>query len=102
MGFEVRDVAGFIQERRQVAHRGESKLFGVLDALNELFSRVAEYVVIDTGLVAGLAAQKLVDRNPEVLAHYVPHCDVQSAESAHDGGPPKMAETVHVLPVVLD
>ena len=40
-----------------MADGGESKLFGVFDALDQPFPCVSEHMVIDTSLVARLAAQ---------------------------------------------
>ena len=39
VGLEVRNVARLVKERRQMADGGESKLFGVLDALDQPLDR---------------------------------------------------------------
>ena len=75
---------------------------GVLDALNELIPGIAEDVVVDPRPVPGLAAHELVHGHAEVLSGDVPEGDVEGADRAHDGGAAKVAEPVHVLPVVLD
>ena len=85
-----------------MADRCEAHVFCFGDAADESFSGVAEYVVVDAGSVADFAAEELMDRGVEVFAHDVPECDIDCAESTHDGGAAEVGEAVHVLPVVFD
>ena len=85
-----------------MAHRREALRLGVPHALEQLLLRLPEYVVVHSGAVAGLAAEKLVDGYAEVLAGDVPQRDVDGAYRAHYRRPAKVAEAEHVLPVVLD
>ena len=80
----------------------ESLGLGVLDPLYQRLPGIAEDVVVDPSLVARLAAHKLVRGHAEVLAHDIPHGDIECADRAYDRRAAEMAEAVHVLPVVLD
>jgi hypothetical protein len=89
--FLVRDMPILVEERREVADRREAGLLRIDDPSNELLGRRAEDVVVDSGLVAHLAAEQLIDRHAEMLARDVPECDVDGAERAHDSGASKVA-----------
>ena len=71
---EVWDASVLVQEWCEVAYRREPLLLCILNALNQSLSGIAENVVIDTRLVSCLAAQKLIDRNAEILASDVDLC----------------------------
>ena len=100
---EVRLVARLVEERRQVPDGREALAPSPRCTPAPSSSVVSpEDVVVDPRLVAGLAAEQLVDRHAEVLARDVPERDVDGAERAHDRRAAEVARAVQVLPVVLD
>src|SRR4029078_4682448 len=102
VGLEVALAALLVQERVEVADGGVAALAG-LNALFDLgvYRRPLD-VVVDAGLVAGLAAKQLVDGHAERLALDVPEGDVDGRDRAHDGRTPEVPGAVHNVPVVLD
>ena len=57
---------------------------------------------VDTHLIAGLAAQQLVDRHTQSLALDVPQCDVDGRDRAHDDRAAEINRPQEILVEVLD
>ena len=102
VGFEIWPLVRLVEEGREVPHGGESRVAGLRDAAQQLFTGVAEDVRIDARAVAHLSAEQLVDRRLEMLAGDVPQGDVDGADGCHDRRAAEGAPAVEILPVMLD
>ena len=80
----------------------ESRCLRRLHTRYKLLAGGAEYMVIDTRLVADLPAEKLVHRHAKVLARNVPQRNINRADARHYRRAPEVPGAVHRLPVVLN
>jgi hypothetical protein len=88
---------------RAEPQRGEALLLPAQRVLHQRLGRVSRHVAIDAHLLAGRAAEEVVDRNAETLPLQIPERDVDPGDRAHDHLPGRPEGAAHHLaPPVLD
>ena len=85
-----------------MTQRGKAFFFSLDRVFNQLFFSTSGSVVVDPHFIPALSAQKTIDWNTIELTGDVIECFIQSRDRAHHGCATEMAETIHILPVMLD